>query len=60
MYGLCYGGPFGHFFHKLMDKLFPRRDTKTIVSKVSNKFNLRKIDAMLTRKIIALLLFPSL
>jgi peroxisomal membrane protein 2 len=34
LYGLCYGGPFGHFFHKLMDKLFPRRDTKTIVSKV--------------------------
>jgi len=35
LWGLCYSGPFGHFFHKFMDKLFPAaRDSKTIVSKV--------------------------
>jgi peroxisomal membrane protein 2 len=35
LYGLVYGGPFGHFFHKLMERLFPRRDTPTLVKKVN-------------------------
>jgi peroxisomal membrane protein 2 len=34
LYGFVYGGPFGHFFHKLMERLFPRRDTPTLVKKV--------------------------
>lgn len=36
LYGLIYSGPFGHFFHKLMDYLFNRRqDGSTIVKKVA-------------------------
>jgi peroxisomal membrane protein 2 len=35
LYGFCYSGPFGHYFHKFMEKLIPSaRDSKTIVSKV--------------------------
>ncbi|CAK9195341.1 unnamed protein product [Sphagnum troendelagicum] len=33
LYGFVYGGPFGHFFHKLMERLFPRRDMTTLVKK---------------------------
>jgi hypothetical protein len=35
LYGFVYGGPFGHFFHKLMERLFPRRDMMTLVKKAS-------------------------
>lgn len=36
LYGLCYAGPFGHFFHKLMECIFQgRRDGQTIVKKVA-------------------------
>nr|PNR55050.1 hypothetical protein PHYPA_005943 [Physcomitrium patens]PNR55053.1 hypothetical protein PHYPA_005946 [Physcomitrium patens] len=32
LYGFCYSGPFGHYFHWLMEKLVPAaRDSKTIV-----------------------------
>jgi hypothetical protein len=31
LYGFVYGGPFGHFFHKLMERLFPRCDMTTLV-----------------------------
>ncbi|KAG6541468.1 hypothetical protein Mapa_017141 [Marchantia paleacea] len=35
LYGLLYAGPFGHFFHKLMDNIFAgRRDGKTLLKKV--------------------------
>ncbi|EFJ38215.1 hypothetical protein SELMODRAFT_73281 [Selaginella moellendorffii] len=35
LYGLLYGGPFGHFFHKLMDYVFAgKRDQKTVTKKV--------------------------
>ncbi|KAL2612165.1 hypothetical protein R1flu_023857 [Riccia fluitans] len=35
LYGLLYGGPFGHFFHKLMDRIYAgRRDGKTVLKKV--------------------------
>ncbi|KAG0579515.1 hypothetical protein KC19_4G104300 [Ceratodon purpureus] len=35
LYGFCYSGPFGHYFHQFMNKLFPpSQDSKTIVSKV--------------------------
>ncbi|KAG0579513.1 hypothetical protein KC19_4G104300 [Ceratodon purpureus] len=39
LYGFCYSGPFGHYFHQFMNKLFPpSQDSKTIVSKVSAFF----------------------
>eukprot|EP00252_Welwitschia_mirabilis_P014604 TRINITY_DN3209_c0_g2_i2.p1 TRINITY_DN3209_c0_g2~~TRINITY_DN3209_c0_g2_i2.p1 ORF type:complete len:186 (+),score=21.09 TRINITY_DN3209_c0_g2_i2:271-828(+) len=35
LYGLAYGGPFGHFLHKFMDYLFRGKgDTKTTAKKV--------------------------
>ncbi|XP_078429320.1 peroxisomal membrane protein PMP22-like [Wolffia australiana] len=35
LYGFAYGGPFGHFLHKLMDIIFVRKkDSKTIAKKV--------------------------
>ncbi|GLT99328.1 hypothetical protein SLE2022_167710 [Rubroshorea leprosula] len=35
LYGFAYGGPFGHFLHKLMDIIFKgKKDTKTIAKKV--------------------------
>ncbi|GLU08203.1 hypothetical protein SLE2022_251270 [Rubroshorea leprosula] len=35
LYGFAYGGPFGHFLHKLMDKIFKgKKNTKTIAKKV--------------------------
>ncbi|XP_044500021.1 peroxisomal membrane protein PMP22 [Mangifera indica] len=34
-YGFAYGGPFGHFFHKLLDILFKgKKDNKTVAKKV--------------------------
>lgn len=37
LYGLCYGGPFGHFFHKLMDAIFKgsKKDNTTVAKKVN-------------------------
>ncbi|KAI5056247.1 hypothetical protein GOP47_0028065 [Adiantum capillus-veneris] len=36
LYGLLYAGPFGHFFHKLMDQIFKRKqDGATIAKKVA-------------------------
>ncbi|KAH0450434.1 hypothetical protein IEQ34_021126 [Dendrobium chrysotoxum] len=33
--GFAYGGPFGHFLHKLLDKLFKgKKDNKTVAKKV--------------------------
>lgn len=35
LYGFAYGGPFGHFLHKLMDTIFKgKKDTKTTAKKV--------------------------
>ncbi|KAL2253298.1 peroxisomal membrane protein PMP22 [Sesamum indicum] len=35
LFGSVYAGPFGHFFHILLDKLFKgRKDTKTVAKKV--------------------------
>lgn len=35
LYGFAYGGPFGHFLHKLMDIIFKgKKDNKTIAKKV--------------------------
>ncbi|XP_042477963.1 peroxisomal membrane protein PMP22-like [Macadamia integrifolia] len=35
LFGFAYGGPFGHFLHKLMDKIFKgKKDTKTVAKKV--------------------------
>ncbi|WCJ24083.1 Peroxisomal membrane protein PMP22 [Euphorbia peplus] len=35
LYGFAYGGPFGHFLHKLMDKIFKgKKDNKTVAKKV--------------------------
>ncbi|WOL19294.1 hypothetical protein Cni_G28092 [Canna indica] len=35
LYGFCYGGPFGHFFHKVMEKIFKgKQGKKTIAKKV--------------------------
>ncbi|KAH7332513.1 hypothetical protein KP509_20G092000 [Ceratopteris richardii] len=35
LYGFAYAGPFGHFFHKLMDRIFKRKqDGATIAKKV--------------------------
>ncbi|CAN7057966.1 hypothetical protein IGI04_015354 [Brassica rapa subsp. trilocularis] len=35
LYGLCYGGPFAHYFHKLMDALFKgKKDNTTVAKKV--------------------------
>uniref|UniRef100_A0A7N0ZZE7 Peroxisomal membrane protein PMP22 n=1 Tax=Kalanchoe fedtschenkoi TaxID=63787 RepID=A0A7N0ZZE7_KALFE len=35
LYGFAYGGPFGHFLHKLMDFIFKgKKDTKTVAKKV--------------------------
>ncbi|CAN6486231.1 unnamed protein product [Victoria cruziana] len=35
LYGFAYGGPFGHFLHKLIDAIFGRRkDNKTVLKKV--------------------------
>lgn len=47
LYGFIYGGPFGHYFHKLMDRIFAgrKKDGTTILKKVvleqvtSNPFN---------------------
>ncbi|KDO54076.1 hypothetical protein CISIN_1g029947mg [Citrus sinensis] len=34
-YGFAYGGPFGHFLHKLMDIIFKgKKDKKTVAKKV--------------------------
>ncbi|RWR81177.1 peroxisomal membrane protein PMP22 [Cinnamomum micranthum f. kanehirae] len=34
-YGFAYGGPFGHFFHKLMDCIFKgKKDKSTVAKKV--------------------------
>ncbi|KAJ8621994.1 hypothetical protein MRB53_030523 [Persea americana] len=35
LFGFAYGGPFGHFLHKLMDSIFKgRKDNKTVAKKV--------------------------
>lgn len=36
LYGLVYGGPFGHYWHKLMDRIFAgsKKDGTTLVKKV--------------------------
>ncbi|EPS74437.1 hypothetical protein M569_00319, partial [Genlisea aurea] len=35
LFGAAYLGPFGHFFHILLDKLFKgKKDTKTVAKKV--------------------------
>ncbi|GMH28535.1 hypothetical protein Nepgr_030378 [Nepenthes gracilis] len=35
LYGLLYSGPFGHFFHKLMDRIFKgKKGNKTVAKKV--------------------------
>ncbi|EEF33553.1 peroxisomal membrane protein 2, pxmp2, putative [Ricinus communis] len=35
LYGFAYGGPFGHFLHKLMDGIFKgKKDSKTVAKKV--------------------------
>lgn len=35
LFGFAYGGPFGHFLHKLMDAIFKgKKDKKTIAKKV--------------------------
>ncbi|KAL4201335.1 hypothetical protein AMTRI_Chr02g258180 [Amborella trichopoda] len=35
LFGFAYGGPFGHFMHKLMDIIFKgKKDSKTVVKKV--------------------------
>lgn len=35
LYGFAYGGPFGHFLHKLMDKIFKgKKGNKAVVQKV--------------------------
>ncbi|KAI3983271.1 hypothetical protein MKX01_013338 [Papaver californicum] len=34
LFGLAYGGLFGHFLNKLMEKIFKGNDTKTIAKKV--------------------------
>ncbi|XP_031499571.1 peroxisomal membrane protein PMP22-like [Nymphaea colorata] len=35
LYGFAYGGPFGHFFHKIMDIIFQgKKDNKTAAKKV--------------------------
>ncbi|KAH7573200.1 hypothetical protein JRO89_XS03G0089000 [Xanthoceras sorbifolium] len=35
LYGFAYGGPFGHFLHKLMDIIFKgKNDNKTVAKKV--------------------------
>lgn len=35
LYGLVYGGPFGHYFHKLMDKVFQgKKGNATVAKKV--------------------------
>ncbi|KAJ0962665.1 hypothetical protein J5N97_027787 [Dioscorea zingiberensis] len=33
LYGFAYGGPFGHFLHKLMDAIFNGKKGKTTVAK---------------------------
>lgn len=41
LYGFGYGGPFGHFFHKLMDAIFKgkKKDNTTVAKKVLPFFN---------------------
>ncbi|PKA59035.1 Peroxisomal membrane protein PMP22 [Apostasia shenzhenica] len=35
IFGFAYGGPFGHFLHKLLDKIFKgKKDNKTVAKKV--------------------------
>lgn len=35
LYGFAYGGPFGHFFHKLMDTIFKgKKGNSTVAKKV--------------------------
>ena len=35
LFGFAYLGPFGHFFHMLLDKFFKgKRDPKTVAKKV--------------------------
>ncbi|CAN6243630.1 unnamed protein product [Urochloa humidicola] len=35
LFGFAYGGPFGHFLHKILDYIFKgKKDTKTIAKKV--------------------------
>ncbi|KAB1200076.1 Peroxisomal membrane protein PMP22 [Morella rubra] len=35
LYGFAYAGPFGHFLHKLMDKIFKgKKGNKTVAKKV--------------------------
>ncbi|RZB46840.1 hypothetical protein D0Y65_050754, partial [Glycine soja] len=31
LYGFTYSGPFGHFLHKLMDKIFKGRKAMTLL-----------------------------
>ncbi|KAE9453023.1 hypothetical protein C3L33_15090, partial [Rhododendron williamsianum] len=33
LYGIMYSGPFGHFFHKMMDKIFKGKKGNTTVAK---------------------------
>lgn len=38
LYGLLYSGPFGHFFHKLMDKFFKgKKGNNTVGKKVKHR-----------------------
>lgn len=39
LYGIMYSGPFGHFFHKMMDKIFKGKKGNTTVAKKVNHFN---------------------
>lgn len=35
IFGFAYGGPFGHFLHKMLDYIFKgKKDTKTVAKKV--------------------------
>ncbi|KAI3861623.1 hypothetical protein MKW98_000575 [Papaver atlanticum] len=34
LFGFAYGGPFGHYWHKLMEKIFKGKDNKTVAKKV--------------------------
>jgi hypothetical protein len=34
LFGFVYGGPFGHFWHKVLDYIFREKDTKTVAKKV--------------------------
>jgi hypothetical protein len=35
LFGFAYGGPFGHFWHKVLDYIFRgKKDTRTVAKKV--------------------------